>query len=215
MHNDPYQQNNQQPYERIPYEQPQEQPSSPYPPPPTSYMPPPYQPQQPPPYQQAVYGQPLPGYVQPPQPKKSRRWLWITLSIIGGVILLSCIGCSIASFVGFNFLKQAAGPAVTTGEYYQFIKQQDYTRAYALIDSNATITVNGETVSNDQQSFINAAQAADSTHGPVTSFSIQSSSNNLSNLTVAVTRQDGTTYDVHLTFVQNGSSAKISNMDGI
>ncbi len=215
MDNDPYQQNNQPPYEHIPYEQPQEQPQSPYPPPPTSYMPPPYQPQQPPPYQQAAYGQPMLGYMQPPPPKKSLRWLWITLGIVGGVILLSCIGCSIASFEGFNFIKQAAGPVLTTSQYYQYIKQQDYAHAYTLVDSNVVITINGQTIANDQQSFTAAAQAVDSAHGPVTSFSVNTPGSNLTYLTVKVTRQDGTTYDVQLTFVQNGGTAKINSMDGI
>ncbi len=38
-----------------------------------------------PPYGQGQYGGPPQNYTQAPQ-KKSRKWLWITLSIIGGVL---------------------------------------------------------------------------------------------------------------------------------
>ncbi len=48
---------------------------------------------------QSAYGQPagippLPGYTPVSQPKKSRRGLWITLGIVGGILLVSCVICS-------------------------------------------------------------------------------------------------------------------------
>src|SRR6266567_4736081 len=97
-----------------PYGQGQPQrPDQPFGQPPTQYTPPPGYGQPPPGYGQGQgpYGQPPPGYGQeqyrgaPPMPgpgyapqqaprKSSRRWLWITLAIIGGIIVLGCAGCA-------------------------------------------------------------------------------------------------------------------------
>src|SRR6266516_2824315 len=64
------------------------------------YGQPPYQGQQPPygqpPYGQEQYGGPPPNYGQPPK-KSSLKWLWITLAIVGAVLVLGCGGCAIAS----------------------------------------------------------------------------------------------------------------------
>src|SRR5689334_21190863 len=66
--------------------------------PPTGHVPPPYGseyvPPQQPPYQQPQYGiPPFPNYAQPQPPKRSLRWLWITLAIVGGILVLACAGC--------------------------------------------------------------------------------------------------------------------------
>src|SRR5712691_1131368 len=50
---------------------------------------PPWPPQQQPPYGQPQWSQPL-------QRPRSRRRFWLILSIIGGVLLFSCIACSVA-----------------------------------------------------------------------------------------------------------------------
>lgn len=175
-------------------------------------------PQQQPPYGQQSYGQPLygpPPYMPPPpEQKRSLKWLWITLGIIGGLIVLSCAGCFLLGTFGFNAVKQVAGPAVVTGEYYQYVKMQQYDQAYALLDSNATITVAGVSVPTAQNSYIQAAQRLDQTLGPVSSFSVQPSGNDLSHLTVMVTRSSQS-YAVHLTFSGTGSSTKIATLDGI
>jgi predicted component of type VI protein secretion system len=74
-------------YQQVP-PSPYEQPAQPFygaPPPPPAYAPPPI-------------GQPgIPAHAQPmqPAPGKSRRGLWITLSVIGGVLLVMCIACSV------------------------------------------------------------------------------------------------------------------------
>jgi hypothetical protein len=219
-----------QPYEQVPYSDPYYQPSpSPQPQqppqaPPSGYptyaqpsfytqqpvQPPPLQPQ--PPY---MPPQPMPPYMAPPQPKKSRRWLWITLGIIGGVLLLSCAGCAIVFGQGFGAVKQVIGPSFVTGEYYQYLKEQDYARAYSFVDSNATITVNGQSISNDLQSFTTAAENQDTQLGVITNFSVTTNGSDLSQLIVVVTRQGGQAYDVHLTFSQVGGTTKIASMDGI
>lgn len=189
-------------------------------------------PQQQPPYGQPGYGQPFyeqqpgqppygpPPYGQPPymplppQQKRSLKWLWITLGIIGGLIVLSCAGCFLLGTFGFNAIKQVAGPAVVTGEYYQYIKMQQYDKAYAFLDSNATITVASASVPTDQNSYTLAAQQIDKTLGPVSNISVQTTGNDLSHLTVMVTR-GSQSYPVHLTFSGTGSSTKIATVDGI
>lgn len=165
----------------------------------------------PPPY---GYGQP-PFMPQPPQQKRSLKWLWITLSIIGGLIVLSCAGCFLFGAFGLNVVKQVAGPAFVTGEYYQYVKMQQYDKAYALLDSNATITVAGASVPTDANSYTQAAQLADQKLGPVTNFAVQATNgNDLSHLTVTVTR-GSQSYDVHLTFSGTGGTTKIATIDGI
>src|SRR5438309_6178190 len=131
-------------------------PDQPFGQPPTQYTPPPGYGQQPygqppPGYGQQPYGQPSPGYGQeqyrgaPPMPgpgyapqqaprKSSLRWLWITLAIIGGIIVLGCAGCAIASAAGIGFFaKTVLGPTTTANAYYQAIKNQDYAKAYTYI----------------------------------------------------------------------------------
>src|SRR5437016_4241896 len=89
------------------------------------YQQPPYvPPQQQPPYQQPQYGMPpMQNYTPPQPPKKSLRWLWITLGIIGGIIILSCAGCAIASVFGISFIAKTVGqPTIVASSYYQAIK---------------------------------------------------------------------------------------------
>jgi len=98
----------------------QQQPSQPlpspqytqYPQPPMGYgspqQPYPQQPQwnQPPPPQYS--GQPVQYFIPPQQPKKSRTWLWITLAIIGSVVLLSCGLCALVIVTAHNATTRSA-----------------------------------------------------------------------------------------------------------
>lgn len=197
------------------------------PPPQTSYGQPPYgqppygQPQQPP-YGQPGYGQqpqyggvpPLPNaYGAPPQ-KKSRRGLWITLGIIGGLIILACGGCALMSVLGIGFFaSQVAGPTLTATEYYQAIEKQDYATAYNYLDTSK-VSLQGQALS--QQAFIKAAQLLDTTQGPVTKHNITNIqvNNDTATLTVTATR-GGSSYEVHLQLQKIGDSWKIIQLDNI
>src|SRR5579872_3286659 len=60
-----------------------------------------------------------PGQFQPPQPppKKRRNRLWIILSIVGGVLVLSCVICSvIGSFLPKNSSTDRAAANPTRSE---------------------------------------------------------------------------------------------------
>ena len=188
---------NQQPYGQQP----------PYGQPPPSYGQPEYQPTQ--------YVGPAPGgYMPPPQQpqKKSLRWLWITLGILGGIIVLGCVGCGITAALGVGFFAKTIGPTVVADEYYTAIKNQDYVKAYSYWDTSGVTSVQGQQVT--EQTFAGLAQAVDLAKGPVTSFSAVPNSNNPSLVTVTVTR-NGTPYDVQLQFQQVNGSWKIVKANGI
>src|SRR6266480_7905424 len=204
-----------------PYGQPG-QPQSPYEQqwgqqPPPQYGQPPYgQPQQPP-YQQQwgqqppqdyaptqyvapAYGaQPVPGYMPPQQPRRSRRGLWIVLGIIWGLIVLSCAACGILFALGagplVNIVGSIAGPAYTVNQYYNAVEKQDYTTAFSYISTNSTV-LNGQISTQDL--YTSAAQAVDAAKGKVTSFSIGNISltnnNNTAIVTVTVTRSSTPAY---------------------
>lgn len=189
-----------------PYGQPPQWGQQPYgQPPPTQYTPP-------------QYGvPPVPGYMPPPQqPKRSLRWLWITLGIIGGVLVLGCVGIILLFVFVFN---QVGGPAVTVAtQYYQSIKAQDYGKAYSYLDPNIKLTLGDQSVPvpATQQLYTQGAQGIDQQKGPVTSFTIKSFnvSNNEATVVVSVTRSSGT-YDVTLQLRQEGSDWKITSFTNI
>ena len=214
MYNDPYQ--------MPPPQEPQQPPSSPYPQAYDPYAPSPYgpppgtqygAPQVPP--GQPPYGVPPMQFVPAPQKKSSLTWLWITLGIIGGLLVLGCAGCGIFFY---NVGKQATnivGPAFAVGEYYQFLKQGDYSKAYTFVDPNASYTVGGKAVTvSDEQSFAQAAQSVDATDGTITSIQTGQTTTDTTHMTMIITR-NGSSYDVHLTLQQESGSWKIIAADGI
>jgi hypothetical protein len=202
----------------------QNQPQQPYEPP-TQYTPPPEYNQ---PYaQQPAYGQPpysgvppVPTYV-PPQ-RSSLRWLWITLAIVGGILVLGCGGCIIASVAGLGIFGRAVStaiaPSATANSYYNAIKKQDYATAFTYLDTSGA-SVEGRQVSKD--AFIILGQTIDATKGTVSSFSQSGVSLNTSasngttaTVTMNVTR-NGSTYTVHLQLRQENNVWKITGVDNI
>lgn len=219
-----------------PYDQPQpqwnQQPPTQYVPPPPYGQPqpqwdqlPPTQYVAPPPYAAQQYGAPpnYPNYAPPPQPqnyappqqppKKSLRWLWVTLGIIGGIVLLGCAGCGILGIAGVNLFKTALVPTVTASSYYQAVEQQDYTKAYSYLESNRATTSG---VPLTQAVYTTQAQGLATAEGAITSYSIGAPdvTNDTAKITVTVTR-GSTTYDVHLELTQVNGDWKISAYDRI
>ncbi len=214
MNNDPNQQPSQPAYEEYTahYSQvpPIGQPSQSYGPPPQQ---PPYGPPQPP-YGQPPYGPPpMQGYAQPVQKPASLRWLWITLSIVGGVLVLACVGCGVAGVLGANFFSKVVGPAVVSSQYYVAVSQQEYSTAYSYMDAG-TISVQGQPLT--QQDFVMAGQSLDASMGKVTTSS--STSFNVTNDTAAVTMRvarsgSATPYYAHLKLKKIGNDWKIISID--
>ncbi len=198
--------------------------------PPTQYAPqPPYgAPQQPPygqpygtppqqpPYGQPQYGQPPYGQVPPTPPKRSLRWLWITLAIVGVLILAGCATCGILSVNAIGPFARAVGPVVAVDQYYTAVQKQDYTTAFSFLSNDATLTSQNQTVpiGTSQQAYSQAAQLLDANFGTVTSHSVAASGSDTTVLTINVTRTKHAPYSVRFTMVQIGNSWKIKNMEG-
>jgi len=99
------------------------------------YVPPPPQPSALP-GQYPGYGvPPQPAYLPPaappfvPQPKKSLKWLWITLSIVGGALVLLCVGCTV-------FITLAAStPNKTLDAFCTGINNKQYHDAYLQLST--------------------------------------------------------------------------------
>lgn len=166
------------------------------------------------PYGPPPYGMP-PGQFMPPQKKSSLTWLWITLGIVGGVLVLGCAACGIFAYTIGKQATTLAGPAFAVGEYYQYLKASDYSKAYTFVDPNASYTIGGQVASvSDEPSFAKTAQSVDATDGPITTIAVSTSSTDTTHITMTITR-NGSSYDVHLTLSQEGSTWKIVAADGI
>jgi hypothetical protein len=202
----------------------QNQPQQPYEPP-TQYTPPPEYNQpyaQPPAYGQPPYSgvPPVPTYV--PAQRSSLRWLWITLAVVGGILVLGCGGCIIASIAGVGFFGQtvttALAPSATANSYYNAIKKQDYATAFTYLDTSGA-SVEGQQITQD--AFVLLAQTVDKTKGTVSSFSqsgfnlnTSTSNGTTATVTMNVTR-NGSTYTVHLQLRQENNVWKITGVDNI
>ncbi len=148
------------------------------------------------------------------------RWLWITLAIVGGILVLGCGGCIIASVAGLGIfgrtVSTAIAPSATANSYYNAIKKQDYATAFTYLDISGA-SVEGQQVSKD--AFIILGQTIDATKGTVSSFSqsgisLNTSSGNTATVTMDVTR-NGSSYTVHLELRQENNVWKITSVDNI
>ena len=155
----------------------------------------------------------VPNDVQP-RLRPSRRGLWTTLGLVGGVlvILLLAFGVLVTTgvIVGLSaFFHTTNQPVPVAAHYYLSILGQDYTQAYTDLDPQATI--NGQHVT--QQSFTALATAADARNGKVTEYSIDQGSDP-ARLTITVHR-GARIYQVHLQLQQENGVWKILSADGI
>jgi len=150
----------------------------------------------------------LPNYA--PAPFQCRRTrLWIVLGSIVGVIVFAAVVTGAVFIALHTFFQQTDQPAPVTASYYLAFMTQDYTKAYAELDSQATI--NGQKL--DEQTFRNLAATADAQKGKVTSYSLDGNDSS-SHFTVTVHR-GGQNYTVHLQLKLEGSVWKIISADGI
>ena len=205
-----YYQNLQVPLDRPPLSQPQAA-NGPAPYPQQAYVPPPLM------YPAGIQGMQAPPFPPPQLPpvKKSRRWVWIIVSIFAVAFLVSCGLCSWALYSLFNTtFQQVSGATNVAQEYYKDIQNHDYAGAYKFLQiTNLT-----------QADFIQQAQTSDTQKGVVQSFTTEQPSfttnpntgPNLSQwrITVDVTREK-TSYPVLLTVQQSGNMWKITYFDKI
>lgn len=119
--------------------------------------------------QQGFYPPAYPPFVPPyerrPPVRKSRRWLWITLSIVGAVLLLTCGLCSWAAY---NFLAPAvqgvSGSLNVIDDYYGNLQTKNYAAAFGDINTQYELSSLTET------KFAQEASTRDSQYGPLLSF---------------------------------------------
>ena len=159
--------------------------------------------------------------VAPPQQafrpaRRSRKGLWITLSIIGAFVLLSCGLCAWASYSMFgNVFQDTRTVTNLASNYYQNIQDKDYNAAYAQVQ-----------VSNlSSSAFEQQAQQRETQLGSITSFALSAvapdvsttdTGSAFSSYTVTLTVSRGTSsYNVHLDIKQVGSAWKIVYFDVI
>ena len=186
------------------------QPADGQPQPPSPYAPPPQYGQQPTSYSQAPMYGPQPQFYPQPTPKKSRRWLWITLAII----LVVLIGGATAIVLTVN-----NSPAKTVvQQYYNAVEKQDYSTAYSYL-AIQTLTINGQQQNASQGLYTQVAQTIDQANGRVTAYNIigidlnfSNSTGNTATITVNVTR-GSQTREVHVQLQQEGNDWKIVGID--
>jgi hypothetical protein len=203
-----------------------------YPPPPSFYqqsqvahhqpLPPP---SVPPPYPGMggvgmQYGgiQPPPFAPAPPK-KKSYKWLWITISIVGVLLLAACGVCGWAFSQFLTPIIQSETNAINvSNEYYAALQNKDYAGAYQYLKPQGSIQ--GMT----QATFTQRAQSADNQYGAVRSYTTGSvnvvtdpnDEFNFSRFTVVVNvARASQSYSVLLTLVKSGNNWKIIDFDRV
>jgi hypothetical protein len=154
----------------------------------------------------------MPPYAPAPA-RPSHRRLWLTLLIVGIVLVLFvCGGCMTASFFGFRYIQQNLGPVLVASQYYGAVKEQEYDLAYSYLDAHALIQ--GQHLS--LAAFIHLAQTIDATRGKVTQ-DIPTSftkSGALPRVNMLVTREKQT-YSVSLQLRREGNDWKIVSANRI
>lgn len=134
--------------------------------------------------------------------RKSRRWIWATLSVVALLIVLAAAGAAV-------WYKTVGAPLIASDGYYGAIRHQEYATAYTYLGSSVKAKISRET-------FIQAAQQVDTTAGKVSALSYGDVySGDPATSIVTVTRANGTTYTVHLELRQEGGAWKITSYDHI
>jgi hypothetical protein len=171
----------------------------------------------------------------PPPQKSSTKTVWIVLGVVGAILLLVGGGCVAAIVYGVNRAGQSvqnftnqvnatatadqqtviadeASPQDQANDYYLAISVQDYANAYSYLAPNMT-TTDGKALT--QQLFTQQAEALDSSEGQVSDYTPTADPNDQTKVTVQVTRANGKSYTVHLTFTQGEDQWVISSFDNI
>ena len=156
------------------------------------------------------------------QKKRSLRWLWMVLVILGVVLLVTMV-LTIGGLVSLSYAEShrpKVGDAINaSGQYYKAIQRHDYTSAYNSLNRNATITVHSRPVlMNSVDTLATASSALDTQDGMISNYTATDGNfeqgRNIVDLTMKVTRT-GQSYDVHLKLELVGSDWKILSADGV
>lgn len=157
------------------------------------------------------------------QKRSSRLWLWIPLTLVGGVVLILVGYCFLVlgAFLYADLLpRPTVGDAMhAAGQYYQALQNHDYKRAYTYLERNATITVYGRPVVMDSVNTLAAtSQTLETQDGAITRFAATDGQFEpgklIVDLTMKITRTSHTS-EVHLKIELVGNDWKILQVDGI
>ena len=161
----------------------------------------------------------VPPYERRMPAKKSRRWLWITLSIVGAVLLLTCGLCSWAAY---SFLAPAvqgvSGSLNVVDDYYSNLQTKDYVAAFGDINTQYELS------SLTEAQFAQQASDRDSQYGAVLSYTpgqpaYASSPNggfDFTRFTISVdVKRPKLSYTTTLYVRKIGNNWKITNFDSI
>jgi hypothetical protein len=151
-----------------------------------------------------------PPSVSSPQPRRSRKTLWITLSVVGVVLLFLCGLCG-WNIVAPVFQDTSAAINVAT-DYYQNVENGQYSAAYAYVQIN-NLT---------EAAFAQQAQAREAQYGQISSFELNAPSAQISDdgtitaytMTVSVVRAKDS-YSAQLTLQDFGGTWKITAFNSI
>jgi hypothetical protein len=174
---------------------------------------------------------PIPGGLAPhpppvvplvaPQPpvKKSKKWVWIVVSILSVVLLASCGLCS---WGFYNFFvptyRQISGSIDVVNDYYTNLQARNYQAAYRDLAPQGQIS----SLTVDQ--FTKQAEARDANYGPVASFILGQPSfridsqtgPDLAHCTITVDlKRSHLSYKAQLTLSKIGNNWKIVAYDQI
>jgi len=113
-----------------------------------------------------VYLPPV-AWPQAQQPRQSHKALWITLSVVGSLLIVLCVSCSVLLAVSLSrittqitSLPPGVDPVVAASNFCSYEINQDYASAYGLLSPNLQGQIS-------QQQFISDNQTRDASQGQV------------------------------------------------
>jgi flagellar basal body-associated protein FliL len=162
------------------------------------------------------YSGPQAPYLAPQ--KKSYRWVWILVSVLGVLILASCGVCAWASSSLFGSTFQQTTTALYSGRdltnnYYEAIQNKRYSQAYSYL------SLQRELKSLTPVQYLKQAQELDEQYGPVYKYvagtpavSYDTSGTDINHFTVSVdVTREKKSYQVLLTMYKINDQWKITD----
>ncbi|GLV58545.1 hypothetical protein KDH_53760 [Dictyobacter sp. S3.2.2.5] len=155
---------------------------------------------------------PPPFVAGPPPARRSRKWLWILLSVLAVIVIGSCGLCAWASssLISQPF-SAALGSTQLVTDYYSALQNKQYTQAYSYLSPEGSI----KGLTSDQ--FVSQATQRDGLYGPVLRYTpsqtkIDGTSLDSMSMDVTVARQKKS-YTTHLQLKLINNQWKIVDYD--
>ncbi len=148
--------------------------------------------------------------MQAPAKKKPRRRLWVTLGVVGGLLVVFCAG-GVGLFV--YAAAQAAKPLEVATTFCADVKARDYSSAYGLLSTNYQSQIK-------QSAYVQTAQLQDQVDGPVKNCGLQTGNSSsfsfdfnrkTASVAAQIVRNKALTGNIAL--VEEGSDWKIDSLD--